>query len=185
MAPHVDDLAELALSGDTSDIDDPAGVRIVARHVARPHDEIEPSLGPFCFAPFEFDPQTGELRKHGLRIKLHGQPIKVLTMLLQHPAEVVTREELQKRLWAADTYVDFEHSLNSAMKRLRAALGDSGDAPRFIETIARRGYRFSAPLANLRKRFLLCLRLRLPRSRSRQSGRVGLCRLPRWRLASP
>jgi TolB-like protein/DNA-binding winged helix-turn-helix (wHTH) protein/Flp pilus assembly protein TadD len=99
------------------------------------------------FGAFEIDPQTGELRKHGLRIKLQGQPIEVLTMLLQHPGEVVTREDLQKRLWPADTYVDFEHSLNAAMKRLRAALGDSADAPRFIETLARRGYRFIAPVS--------------------------------------
>jgi TolB-like protein/DNA-binding winged helix-turn-helix (wHTH) protein/Flp pilus assembly protein TadD len=103
--------------------------------------------GPICFGAFEFKPETGELRKHGLRIKMRGQPIEVLTVLLQHPGEVVTREELQKRLWAADTYVDFEHSLNAAMKRLRAALGDSADAPRFIETLAGRGYRFIAPVS--------------------------------------
>src|SRR6202790_3302712 len=99
------------------------------------------------FAAFEFDLGTGELRKHGLRIKLNGQPIDVLTMLIDHAGEVVTREELQKRLWASDTYVDFEHSLNAAIKRLRAALGDSADAPRFVETLAGRGYRFIAPLS--------------------------------------
>src|ERR1700730_16777992 len=99
------------------------------------------------FAVFEFDLKTGELRKHGLRLKLNGQPIDVLAMLIEHSGEVVTREELQKRLWSADTYVDFEHSLNAAMKRLRAALGDSADAPRFVETLARRGYRFIAPLS--------------------------------------
>ncbi len=99
------------------------------------------------FGAFEFDPQTGELRKHGLRMKLQGQPIAVLAMLLDHPGEVVTREEMQKRLWPADTYVDFEHSLNAAIKRLRAALGDTADAPRFVETLARRGYRFVAPLS--------------------------------------
>src|SRR5438552_5009235 len=98
------------------------------------------------FAVFEFDLGTGELRKHGLRIKLKGQPIDVLTMLLDHPGEVVTREDLQKRLWPADTFVDFEHSLNAAIKRLRAALGDSADTPRFVETLSRRGYRFIAPL---------------------------------------
>src|ERR1700736_5017392 len=98
------------------------------------------------FAAFEFDLGTGELRKHGLRIKLNGQPIDVLTMLIEHAGEVVTREELQKRLWAADTYVDFEHSLNAAIKRLRAALGDSADEPRFVETLARQGYRFIASL---------------------------------------
>src|SRR5947209_17040944 len=77
----------------------------------------------FRFGAFEFCVQTGELRKHGLRIKLHGQPIAVLAMLLEHPGDVVTREDLQKRLWPADTFVDFEHSLNAAIKRLRAALG--------------------------------------------------------------
>lgn len=98
------------------------------------------------FAAFEFDPGTGELRKHGLRIKLQGQPIGVLSMLVERAGELVTREELRKGLWSADTHVDFEHSLNSAIKRLRAALGDSADVPRFIETLPRQGYRFIAPL---------------------------------------
>ncbi len=98
------------------------------------------------FGAFEFDRQSGELRKHGLRVKLQGQPLQVLTMLLERPGDVVTREDLQKRLWAADTYVDFEHSLNAAIKRLRAALGDSAQVPRFVETLAGRGYRFIAPL---------------------------------------
>ncbi len=98
------------------------------------------------FGVFEFNRESGELRKHGLRIKLQGQPIHVLALLLERPGEVVSREELQKRLWQADTFVDFEHSLNAAIKRLRAALGDSADSPRFIETLARRGYRFIAPL---------------------------------------
>lgn len=102
------------------------------------------SAGGIRFGAFEFEPESGELRKHGLRIKLRGQPIEVLTMLLQHSGKVVTREELQKRLWPANTYVDFEQSLNAAMKRLRAALGDSADEPRFIETLAGRGYRFIA-----------------------------------------
>jgi TolB-like protein/DNA-binding winged helix-turn-helix (wHTH) protein/Flp pilus assembly protein TadD len=100
-----------------------------------------------CFGPFEFDPQSGELRKHGMRIKLQGQPCDLLAMLLQHPGEVVTREELQKRLWPADTHVDFEHSLNAVIKRLRAALGDTAQAPRFVETLARQGYRFIAPVS--------------------------------------
>ncbi len=99
------------------------------------------------FGVFEFNRDSGELRKHGLRIKLRGQPLQVLTILLERPGEVVTREDLQKRLWPADMFVDFEHSLNSAIKRLRAALGDSADSPRFIETLARRGYRFIAPLS--------------------------------------
>jgi len=99
------------------------------------------------FGPFEFQPDAGELRKHGLRVKLRGQPIELLAMLLRRPGEPVRRGELQRLLWPADTYVDFEHSLNAAMKRLRAALGDSADAPRFIETLAGRGYRFIAPVS--------------------------------------
>jgi DNA-binding winged helix-turn-helix (wHTH) protein len=101
------------------------------------------------FAAFEFDPGTGELRKNGLRIKLNGQPVSVLAMLIERAGEVVTREELQKRLWPVDTYVDFEHSLNAAIKRLRAALRDSAGAPRFVETLPRQGYRFIAPLSHL------------------------------------
>jgi TolB-like protein len=100
------------------------------------------SRGAIRFSGFEFDPGTRELRKHGIRLKLHGQPIEVLAMLLDRSGQVVTREELQKRLWAADTNVDFEHSLNAAVKRLRAALGDSPVTPRFVETLARQGYRF-------------------------------------------
>jgi TolB-like protein/DNA-binding winged helix-turn-helix (wHTH) protein/Flp pilus assembly protein TadD len=106
-----------------------------------------PSLTGVRFGTFEFEPDSGELRRHGLRVKLRGQPIEVLTLLLQRPGEAVSREELQKRLWPADTYVDFEHSLNAAMGRLRTALGDSADAPRFIETVAGRGYRFIAPVS--------------------------------------
>ncbi|HEY6990085.1 MAG TPA: winged helix-turn-helix domain-containing protein, partial [Bryobacteraceae bacterium] len=103
--------------------------------------------GRVCrFGPFEFHADAGELRKHGLRIKLGGQPISILRMLLERPGEVITREDLQKRLWPAGTYVDFEHSVNAAVKRLRQALGDSADSPRFIETLARTGYRFIAPV---------------------------------------
>lgn len=100
----------------------------------------------YRFGPFEFHAQAGELRKHGLRIKLAGQPISILRMLLERPGEVITREDLQKRLWPAGTYVDYEHSMNAAVKRLRQALGDSADSPRFIETLARSGYRFIAPV---------------------------------------
>ncbi len=96
----------------------------------------------YRFSGFELDPRAGELRKQGSKIKLQGQPLDILTMLLEHPGEVVTREDLQKRLWPADTFVDFEHSLNAAVKRLREALDDSADTPRFIETLPRRGYRF-------------------------------------------
>jgi TolB-like protein/DNA-binding winged helix-turn-helix (wHTH) protein/Tfp pilus assembly protein PilF len=87
-----------------------------------------------------------ELRKQGNRIRLQGQPVEILAMLLARPAELVTREELQKKLWPGDTFVDFDRSLNAAVKRLRAGLGDSAETPRFIETLARRGYRFIAPV---------------------------------------
>ena len=109
--------------------------------------ECDAPNGTVCFGPFEFHPRSRELRKHGLRIKLQGQPVEVLLMLLERPGDVVTRQEIQERLWAADTFVDFEHSLNAAVKRLRAALGDSPQAPRFIETLAGRGYRFIAPVS--------------------------------------
>jgi TolB-like protein/DNA-binding winged helix-turn-helix (wHTH) protein len=94
------------------------------------------------FGPFEFDSSTGELRKHGAKIKLQGQPVEILTLLLVRPGTMVTREELQRRLWPDNTFVDFESSLNAAVKRLRAALCDSADSPKFVETLARRGYRF-------------------------------------------
>jgi TolB-like protein/DNA-binding winged helix-turn-helix (wHTH) protein/Tfp pilus assembly protein PilF len=93
------------------------------------------------FGVFEANLRSGELRKSGIKIKLHDQPFKILAMLLERPGEVVTREELRQKLWAADTFVDFDHGLNNAVLRLREVLGDSADTPRFIETIPRRGYR--------------------------------------------
>jgi len=100
------------------------------------------------FGLFEADLETRELRKSGIKIKLNDQPFQVLALLLEHPGEVVTREELQTRLWPADTFVDFDVSLNGAVKRLRQALGDESDNPRFIETLYRRGYRFIAPVSS-------------------------------------
>jgi len=100
----------------------------------------------YRFGSYEFEPRTGELRKQGIRIRFDGQPVAILLMLLNRPGELITREELQKKLWPADTFVDFEHSLNAAVKRLRSALNDSADTPRFIETVPRRGYRFIAPV---------------------------------------
>lgn len=94
------------------------------------------------FGVFEVDPDAGQLRKHGLKIKLADQPFSILTLLLEQPGKVVTREELQRRLWADDTFVDFDRGLNKAVNRLRETLGDSADAPRFIETLPKRGYRF-------------------------------------------
>src|ERR1700730_3869006 len=98
------------------------------------------------FGVFELDVRAGELRKNGTKLKLQEQPFQVLCALLDRPGELVTREELRNRLWPVDTFVDFDHSLNAAIKRLRDALGESADAPVFIETMARRGYRFIAPL---------------------------------------
>ena len=98
------------------------------------------------FGLYEIDVQTGELWKAGFRIKLQGQPFKVLTILLEKPGQIVTREELQTRLWGKDTVVDFDHSLGTAINKIREALGDSAENPRFIETLARRGYRFIAPV---------------------------------------
>ena len=98
------------------------------------------------FGAYEFNPDSRELRKEGMRVRLEGQPVAILNMLLERPGELVTREELQKKLWPGDTFVDFEHSLNAAVKRLRAGLNDSADHPRYVETLARRGYRFVAPV---------------------------------------
>jgi len=101
------------------------------------------SLPPVLrFGVFELDPLAGELRKKGMKIRLQGQPVDILVMLLQRPGETITREELQRKLWPTDTFVDFEQGLNNAMKRLRAALDDDAESPRFIETVPRRGYRF-------------------------------------------
>lgn len=101
-------------------------------------------LGRLRFGVFEVDVRAGELRKRGLQVRLQEQPFQVLAMLLEHPGEVVTREELHKRLWPADTFVDFDHGLNKAINKIRDALSDSAESPRFVETVARRGYRFLA-----------------------------------------
>lgn len=98
----------------------------------------------FRFGAFEVDVGAAEVRKHDTRIRLQRQPFEVLLTLLERSGEVVTREELQKKLWPADTFVDFEHGLGSAINRLREALGDSTDRPRYIETVPRRGYKFIA-----------------------------------------
>jgi Tol biopolymer transport system component/DNA-binding winged helix-turn-helix (wHTH) protein len=102
--------------------------------------------GVIGFGPFETDLRAGELRRDGRKIRLQEQPFQVLAMLLERPGEIVTREELRGRLWPADTFVDFDHGLNAAVKRLRDALGDSAENPRYVETLARRGYRFVAPI---------------------------------------
>jgi TolB-like protein/DNA-binding winged helix-turn-helix (wHTH) protein len=110
-----------------------------------------PSLGPrsLRFALFEIDLQAGELRRSGVRLRLQDQPLQVLIALIQKPGEVVTREELRKKLWDADTFVDFEHSLATAINKIREVLGDSAENPRFIETLPRRGYRFIAAVEGI------------------------------------
>jgi DNA-binding winged helix-turn-helix (wHTH) protein len=98
------------------------------------------------FGVFELDLDAGELRKNGVKLRLQEQPFQVLAELLQHSGNVVTREDLRHKLWPSDTFVDFDHSLNTAVNKLREVLGDSASNPRFVETLARRGYRFIAPV---------------------------------------
>ena len=100
----------------------------------------------YRFGVFEADAATGELRKQGVRIKLNAQPFQVLLLLLERPGEVLTREEISSVLWPDGTFVDYEHGLNSAVNRIRESLGDTAGNPRFVETLARRGYRFVAPV---------------------------------------
>jgi TolB-like protein/DNA-binding winged helix-turn-helix (wHTH) protein/tetratricopeptide (TPR) repeat protein len=102
--------------------------------------------GRYQFGVFELAADEGELRKHGVRIKLQEQPFRILALLVEHPGEVVTREELRQNIWGQDIYVDFDHSLNISVNKLREALGDSASNPRFIETVPKRGYRFLAPV---------------------------------------
>ena len=103
----------------------------------------------YRFGVFEADATTGELRRKGVRIKLHSQPFQVLVMLLERPGELLTRDEISRELWPDGTFVDYEHGVNSAVNRLRDALGDKAGNSRFIETLARRGYRFVAPVERI------------------------------------
>jgi cholera toxin transcriptional activator len=100
----------------------------------------------YRFGAFEVDATTGELRRRGIRIKLNSQPFQVLTLLLDRAGELLTREEISRELWPDGTFVDYEHGVNSAINRIREALGDTAAGPRFVETLARRGYRFIAPV---------------------------------------
>jgi TolB-like protein/DNA-binding winged helix-turn-helix (wHTH) protein/tetratricopeptide (TPR) repeat protein len=109
--------------------------------------EASPPVGAVRFGVFEVDLNAPELRKQGIKIRVQDQPYQILRTLLDRPGQVVTREELRQRIWPADTFVDFDHGLNNAIKRLREVLGDSAESPRFVETIPRRGYRFIAPVA--------------------------------------
>ncbi len=103
----------------------------------------------YRFGAFEVDAATGELRRQGIRIKLNAQPFQVLSLLLERPGELLTREEISRQLWPDGTFVDYEHGVNSAVNRIREALGDTAGNPRFIETLARRGYRFVAPVERI------------------------------------
>jgi DNA-binding winged helix-turn-helix (wHTH) protein len=115
-------------------------------------EELMPQPAPGAailrFDVYSLDLRAGELFKSGRKIKLQEQPFRILSMLLEHPGELVTREELRRRLWSEDTFVDFEHSLNTAIKKLRRALCDEADKPRFVETLPRRGYRFVGSLVD-------------------------------------
>jgi DNA-binding winged helix-turn-helix (wHTH) protein len=105
---------------------------------------VEQAKTVLRFGVFELDAEAGELRRDGRKVHLAGQPVEILGMLLERPGRVVTRDELRSRLWPADTFVEFEHSLNAAVMRLRQALGDNAETPRYVETLPRRGYRFLA-----------------------------------------
>jgi TolB-like protein/Tfp pilus assembly protein PilF len=123
------------------------------------------------FGVFEVDLRSGELRKQGIRVRLQDQPFQILVLMLDKPGEVVTREEIRHRLWPDGTFVDFEHSLNAAIKRLRAALGDSAENPRFVETLHRRGYRFIAPINSIVPRGIMS-RAREPEKSATQKCRI-------------
>jgi Tol biopolymer transport system component/DNA-binding winged helix-turn-helix (wHTH) protein len=103
----------------------------------------------YRFGPYELAQATGELRKHGLRLKLQDQPVRLLVLLLENAGEVVSREQIQERLWASDVHVDYENAINSAVRKLREVLIDTSENPRFVETLARRGYRFIAPVVRM------------------------------------
>src|ERR1700678_427231 len=103
----------------------------------------------YRFGVFEADAATGELRRQGIRIKLNAQPFQMLLLLLERPGQLLTREEISRELWPDGTFVDFEHGVNSAVNRIREALRDTASNPRFVETLARRGYRFVAPVERI------------------------------------
>jgi DNA-binding winged helix-turn-helix (wHTH) protein len=128
------------------------------------------------FGVFEADLKTGELRRSGVRVRLQSQPFKVLAALLEEPGEVVSRESLQQRLWGADTTVDFDHSLGIAVNKLRDALGDSVESPRFIETLAKHGYRFIAPVKTIDPQ---------ASPQAAESPSTGAVSRPRWTGVAP
>jgi len=113
----------------------------------------QPSPSIFRFGLFELDQQAGELRREGTKIRLQEQPLQALQILLEHPGAIITREELQQKIWPTDTFVNFDHGINNAIKRLREALGDTADTPRYVETLPRRGYRFIGRIQRETPRF--------------------------------
>ena len=128
-----------------------SGVRLKAEHRytgAATMSDPRPTKG-YRFGVFEADAATGELRRQGVRVRLNAQPFQVLCLLLERPGELLTREEIARDLWPDGTFVDYEHGVNSAVNRIREALGDSAANPRFVETLARRGYRFVAPVERI------------------------------------
>ena len=110
---------------------------------------VEQAARRYRFGGFEADAATGELRRQGVRVRMHAQPFQVLMMLVERQGEVVTREEISRELWPDGTFVDYEHGVNSAVNRVREALGDKANSPRFVETLARKGYRFVAPVERI------------------------------------
>src|SRR5579864_2319365 len=125
-----------------------ADLRVVSRSIREGTflmPEGKPAVRGYRFGAFELDLKSGELRRQGVKVKLQEQPFAVLRLLLEHPGEVVTKEQLRDSIWPSNTFVDFDHGLHAAVTRVREALGDSADSPRFVETLQRRGYRFIAP----------------------------------------
>jgi DNA-binding winged helix-turn-helix (wHTH) protein len=129
--------------------------------------ETSSSKPKLRFGPFLADLGSGELYKRGKRVKIQQQPMQVLSALLERPREVVTREELRKRIWPVDTFVDFEHSLNTAVKKMRLALGDNAGRPRYVETLPRRGYRFLGDVEASEEKIL-----QLSKNAGREVGKV-------------
>jgi DNA-binding winged helix-turn-helix (wHTH) protein len=140
--------AKWELSGLEHPLDPPSGQALHSLH--REEIPIHPAAGhqTIRFGTFEADLRAGDLRKNGLRVKIQEKPFQILGLLLERAGEAVTREELREKLWSADTFVDFDHSLGTAIGKLRQALGDSAKRPLFIETLGSRGYRFIAPVAS-------------------------------------
>ena len=109
---------------------------------------VSPTQETVRFGLFELDLRAAQLTRNGTKIRLPQQPLQLLSVLIESPGEIVTREQLRQRLWPSDVFIDFDHGLNKSIQKLRDALGDSADSPRYIETIPRVGYRFIAPVRN-------------------------------------